>query len=75
LEASGVEAVDVLADGDNDFARQVAAFLATVQLVFEVDACGTVLCEELCQFQYGAQTAMAGVTIRDYGSEVVHVRC
>lgn len=73
LEARGVETVDVLADGDEDLAGQMAALLSTVELILKVHRRRTILRKELCELQHGRETAVAGITIGDDGAEVVDV--
>jgi hypothetical protein len=43
----------VVPDGDEDLACKMAAFLAAVKLVFEVNSCGSVLSEELGELDDG----------------------
>jgi hypothetical protein len=50
LEACCYQAIDVIADWYEDFACQMSALLAAVELVFEVDTCGSVFSEQLCKF-------------------------
>jgi hypothetical protein len=47
LKAGGDEAVDVVTDGHEDFACEMAAFLSTMELVFEVDTGSTIFGKEL----------------------------
>ena len=74
LGADGHEAVDVLADGHQNFTGHVSALLRSGGLVFDVDAGGAVLDEELGELHYGGEAAVAGVGIGDEGAEVIDVR-
>lgn len=59
LEASGYQTIDVLPDGHQDLASQMAAFLAPVQLVFEMDGRGAVFGEEFCELHNSGKTTVA----------------
>lgn len=74
LEAGGIEAVDVLASRDEDLAGKMAALLATMELVFKVHGSSAILGKQLGQLEDGRQTAVAGITIGNDGTEVVGVR-
>lgn len=50
LEAGGDEPGDVGRGGNEDFAGEVAAFFASVELVFEMDGGGTLWMGSLCCF-------------------------
>ena len=73
LGADGDEAVDVLADGDEDLAGHVAALFGPGGLVLNVDAGGALLDEELGELHGGGQAAVARVGVGDEGPEVVDV--
>jgi hypothetical protein len=58
LESSGHEAVDMFSRGYQDLTREVATLLAAVELILEVNRCGTVLSEQFRQFQDRRKPAM-----------------
>lgn len=46
-----------------NFACQVTAFLATMQLIFEMDGSGAILCEELRELQHCRKSAMSAESL------------
>lgn len=60
LEPRRDQAVDMLADGDEHFAGQMAAFLAPVELVFEMHGRRAVLGEQLGQLHDSRQPSVSG---------------
>jgi len=58
LESCGYQSVDVLTHRHKDFTCQVTAFLAAMQLIFEVDSRGAILCEELGKLQHCRESTM-----------------
>lgn len=59
LISSGIQSIDVFANRYEHFACKMPAFLAAMELVFEVDGCSTVLCEELGELHYGCEAPMS----------------
>lgn len=63
----------MLADGDQDLASHVSAFLSTGSLILNVNSSSTLLNEELGKLHNGSQAAMAGVSVGNDGTQVVDV--
>ena len=74
LESSSVEAVDMFAGRNQNLTSEMAALLAAVKLVFEVNGSSTVLGKELGKLENSGKPTVTGVTISNDGSEVVSVR-
>lgn len=73
LCTDGDETVDVLLDGDKDFAGHVSAFLRAWSLILNVNTCCSLLHEQLGQLHDGCETTMTSVRICNDRSEVVNV--
>ena len=73
LGADGDESVDVLADGDEHFARHVSAFLGAWGLVFNVDAGGPLFDEEFGELHDGCEATVACVGVGNDGSQIVDI--
>lgn len=68
LKSRSVQAVDVFANGYEDFARKMTTLLTPMQLVLEVDGCCTVLGKELCELHYCCEAAVPGGKLALRGS-------
>lgn len=73
LSSNSYQAVDMLADRYQYFARHVTAFLGTRRLILDMDSCRPVLDEELGKLHNCRETAMASICIRYYRSEEISV--
>ena len=73
LRSDSDQSVDMLADWHQHFTRHVSALLGPRRLIFNMNAGGTVLDEQLGQLHDGCKTTMTCVSIRNDRSEEISI--
>src|SRR4051812_3695092 len=73
LRTKGDQTVYVLINSHQALSRHMSTLLGPWSLIFNMNTSSTLLDEQLCQLHDRGQASMAGVSIRNNGSQVIYI--